>query len=673
MLNGPIGGWPASNPATPSCSSAEMSSPTACSISSPPAGLPRCSARRAAASPRCCAPGLIPRLRTPDPSRPQLAALRVLTPGEHPLRAHEQRLIPKDADGDTWLIVDQFEELYTLCHDAAERDQFIDCLLAATDPAGRLRVVIAVRADFLGHCSEHAALTAALQDGTVLAGPMSRDELREAIVKPAQAAGLIVERNLTARILDEVEGEPGPLPLMSHALLETWHRRTGRALGEAAYEAAGGMHGAIACTAEDVYTGLNLAQADLARRVLLRLITPGEGTPDTRRPVQRKEFDFGEPPDIGTVLERLARARLLTLDGDRVDLAHEAFISAWPRLRSWIDADREHLRVHRRLTEAATAWGDLNYDFGALYRGTRLAAVEEAFPEEGRDRVLTALESAFVAASLAARRRERRRPRILAAVLSVLVALALIAGVIAWQQNGASTWQRTQATARRVAALAESRRYTEPTAAMRLSIAAWRIADTFETRSALIGILAQKEQDSFTPFGDEGSQYLLSPVSRTLVAIGGDHVLRWDVRTHRKTGTFRGVGEAGSLEVTSVSPDGRRLLLLGTGRARVWDLALGRQIGATIHQHATESGEFGSSGRTLTLTDSSGDIERIQVWDWQRHRLLFERRGKRVQGVTVSPDDRLAALCETGQPVRVWDMSRLLGVGLTDTAACWNR
>jgi energy-coupling factor transporter ATP-binding protein EcfA2 len=136
--------------------------------------------------------GLIPRLRSPETIGPRPAAVRVLTPGEHPLRVHEQRLTPKDADGETWLIVDQFEELYTLCTDPAERHRFIDRLLAATDPASRLRVVIAVRADFLGRCAEHPALTAALQDGTVLAGPMSRDELRETVVNPAQARGMIV-------------------------------------------------------------------------------------------------------------------------------------------------------------------------------------------------------------------------------------------------------------------------------------------------------------------------------------------------------------------------------------------------------------------------------------------------------------------------------------------------
>jgi hypothetical protein len=147
---------------------------------------------------------LIPRLSAPGTAGPPPAALRVLTPGEHPLRVHEQRLMPKESDGGTWLIVDQSEELFTLCVDPVERDRFIDRLLAATDPASRLRVIIAVRADFHGRCAEHPAITAGLQDSTALVGPMTRDELRETIIMPTQSTGMIVERTLTACILDEV-------------------------------------------------------------------------------------------------------------------------------------------------------------------------------------------------------------------------------------------------------------------------------------------------------------------------------------------------------------------------------------------------------------------------------------------------------------------------------------
>ncbi|MGW3152092.1 nSTAND1 domain-containing NTPase [Streptomyces sp. NPDC001177] len=599
--------------------------------------------------------GLIPRLRDPDAAGPRPAALRVLTPGEHPLRTHAQRLVPADGEGDTWLIVDQFEELYTLCSDPGEREEFIDRLLTATDPARRLRVIIVVRADFLARCAQHPQLTATLQDGTVLVGPMSRDELRQAIVKPAQTAGLTVERALTARLIEDLDDEPGALPLMSHALLETWRRRKGRALTIEAYEAAGSLHGALARTAEDTYARLTPVQADLAGRILLRLVTPGEGTPDTRRPAPRTEL--GVSGDTATVLERLARARLITLDGETVDLAHEALITAWPRLHVWIDDARERLRLHRRLTEAASVWDEAGRDPGVLYRGTLLDATQEAFPAQDRADALTAPERTFVSASLQARRRQRTRRRILAAALSVLVAVAMTAGVIAWQQNRTSTVQRNQATARRIAALAESLRYTDPVTAMRLSVAAWRISDTIETRSALLGALAQKEQDVFTPSGDEDSQYLLSADTRTLVVVDSDRVVRWDVRTHRKTGTFRGPGEDGALDAMQVSSDGQHLLMWGDS-ARVWDIAAGRYAGVGFRLRNAVRGGFSPSGRTINVTDNPGDIARVRVWDWRRHRLLFERQGRRVQDAILSPDDRLAAVCETGRPMQVWDMAR---------------
>ncbi|MFB0620265.1 hypothetical protein [Streptomyces sp. AGS-58] len=536
--------------------------------------------------------GLIPRLRTANQSGPQPAALRVLTPGEHPLRTHEQRLTPKDVDGDTWLIVDQFEELYTLCHDPAERPEFIDRLLTATDPGSRLRVVIAVRADFLGRCAEHSQLTAALQDGTVLAGPMSRDELREAIVRPAQAAGLIVERGLTTRILNEVEGEPGALPLMSHVLRETWRRRRGRALTEEAYEAAGGVHGAIAQTAEDVYAGLSAELAQLARLVLLRLIAPGEGAQDTRRPVDRSELDFVPGPtsaahapvaaaDVSLVLDRLARARLITLDQDTVDLAHEALITAWPRLSGWIDEKREQLRVHRRLTEAARTWDELGRDPGALYRGTRLAAAREQLSGAS----LTPLERAFLNASSAARQGERRRRRGLVGAFAVLVVLALVAGAVAWQQNRTSDRRRVEAEARRTAAVADSMRFSDPVTAMRLSVAAWRLADATETRSALIGAVAQRELDVFAvPGADAGfdgsdnATRRLTADGRSVVSVTADRVRIWDLRTRRLTLSAPGPGKLMADGTSAVvGPDGRTLALptMEDG-IKLWDVRSAR-------------------------------------------------------------------------------------------------
>ncbi|MGW0758254.1 nSTAND1 domain-containing NTPase [Streptomyces sp. NPDC002814] len=406
--------------------------------------------------------GLIPLLREGEGAdRP--AVIRVLTPGERPAHTHEQALVAKGGELDTWVIVDQFEELFTLCHDREERDRFLDLLLGAREPKSRLRVVVAVRGDFYGHCAAHRELAEAVSRANLLVGPMNRDELREVITGPATAAGLNVERVLTARIIEEADDRPGALPMLSHALLETWRRRRGRTLTLAGYEETGGVHGAIAATAEQVYGGLTARQAHTARRIMLRLIAPGDSAheqgpalataaPDTRRPASRAELTGPDAPDV---LERLAAARLVTLDGDTVELAHEALISSWPRLAGWIEESRERLHAQRLLGEAARAWDGLDDDPGALYRGTRLAQAEELFQRRGaEDDDLSRLERSFLTASLEARDAERdagvrtaRRTRALTVGLSVFLVCALAAGLLAWQSDRTSEQESAKAAA----------------------------------------------------------------------------------------------------------------------------------------------------------------------------------------------------------------------------------
>ncbi|MFF3373661.1 hypothetical protein ACFYXF_12030 [Streptomyces sp. NPDC002680] len=327
--------------------------------------------------------GLIPRLREEIADLGCPAVLRVFTPGARPAQTYGQLLTPAEGEPESWVVVDQFEEVFTLCRDRAERDRFIDLLLAARNPRSRLKVLIAVRADFYPRCAEHRDLADALYGAGLLVGPMSADELREAVVGPAQAAGLLVERELTARIVDEVLDQPGALPMLSHALLETWRRRRSRLLTLSAYEATGGVSGAIAATAEQVYGRLSPPQARTARRLLLGLIEPGRGTADTRRPLTRAELTEWADRDVPAVVEQLARNRLVTVDEDCVQLAHEALMTCWPRLCTWIEEARERIRHHRRLTEAAQAWLEHDRDPGALYRGTHLTRAEELFAAEG--------------------------------------------------------------------------------------------------------------------------------------------------------------------------------------------------------------------------------------------------------------------------------------------------
>ncbi|GGY98925.1 nSTAND1 domain-containing NTPase [Streptomyces poonensis] len=610
--------------------------------------------------------GLLPALRHENTPELRPAALRILTPGARPARTHAAALVAQeDTAGDTVVVVDQFEEVFTLCTDPEERSRFLGRLLAARDPGSRLRVVVAVRADFLGRCAQHPELAAALRGTLLLVGPMDRDELRQAIVGPAQAAGLIVERSLTARLLAEVEGEPGGLPLMSHALLETWRRRQGRALTEAAYTAVGGLHGAIARTAENCYTGLTPEQAALARPLLLRLITPGDGTPDTRRPTPRTELDLGDVADAITVLERLTRARLITVDDGVVDLAHEALITAWPRLGGWLDAERARLRVHRQLTDAATTWQGLDRDPDALYRGTRLAVAEQAFPAAARRSELTSLEDEFLTAGVIARDREQRaavraarRQRRFTVIISVLLAVVLTAGVFAWMQYDTSeTRGRRMADAaqaelsRKLAEEALELMGTEQELASLLALHAYRASRTDEAIVSLRAAAALPGRRHLV----SGAAYVrltFSSDGRTLITGDGSGRVRlWDVATAKTLRTLADTGEG--RVYMELSRNGRTLAVaVRKDVVRLWD-ATTFKIRRTLPTDRWIE-KLSPDGRTLATGGREGGI---RLWDATTGELLHTLPAERTTGHTFSPDGGTLATTDDEKGVRLWDVT----------------
>ncbi|MFJ2898979.1 hypothetical protein ACIO87_29305 [Streptomyces sp. NPDC087218] len=630
--------------------------------------------------------GLVPRLRRPGAGKQSPSAIRILAPGPRPAFTHAHL---DGAPPGVLIIVDQFEEVFTLCTAPSERDRFVDLLLDTVRSEQGGRVVLAVRSDFYGHLAQYGPLSEAAQGATLLVGPMTPEELREAVVRPAALDGLIVERALTARVLREVADEPGGLPLMSHALLETWRRRKGRALTEAAYDAAGGIRGAVVRTAEELYEGLTPEQAATARRILLRLVTPGQGAQDTRRPAPRTEL--ASLPGSELVLDRLARARLVTLDEDSADLSHEAVLTAWPRLRRWIDEDRDRLRAQRRLTEAALTWEALDRDDGSLYRGVRLASTEQQF--SGHEDDLAPVEREFLTAGTAARHRERARRRTRTAVGSVLLVLSLVATLVAWQQNRSGEQRRVEAEARRAAAVADSLRLSDPATAMRLGLASWRAADLPETRSALLRAMTQQERDIFTdPDGSTDTMRRLSADGRTLISVGADQVSRWDIETRRRTAVAPGLGKNAPF-VTFLRADAGWLPVFGPGHTvSPLDLKTGNRMGSALE--ATSAGaEQGASGRTLLVYGMTRSTSSVSLWDiHSRRRLLkieqpantgagdmtsFPRArlmaviqqhardqrsnitmtGAPFPDATVSADDRFLALCVPGAPLQLWDVA----------------
>ena len=298
--------------------------------------------------------------------------------------------------------------------------------------------MIALRADFYSASARYPWLADRISDNQVLVGPLRRPELRRAIEGPAQRAGMRVEPGLTEAILDEAGDEPGSLPLISHALMETWRRRRGTVLTVDGFRAAGGVVGAIAESAEDAYERLDDAERVEARRLFLRLVTPGQDAPDTRRRLSWEEVD---DPETRAIVDTLATGRLLTVDERGVELVHETLIRSWPRLRAWIDENRDDLRTRQRIIQAAAEWSAQNRDPDLLFRGTPLATALEwrtrgtvGLPETAAQflEASTAARDAEEAAAAASGVRRRRVRRLAFSALSLLAIAALAASAVAF-------------------------------------------------------------------------------------------------------------------------------------------------------------------------------------------------------------------------------------------------
>ena len=562
------------------------------------------------------------------------------------------------------LVVDQFEETFTLCQDVQEREQFITALVScAHADDSQVRVVLGVRADFLAYCLEYPELTAALHDSQVLVGPMTTEELREATIQPAVKAGCIVEGALMVTIIAEVAGRTGVLPLFSHALFETWRRRRGNTLTLSGY---GGRRysGRSAQTAESLYATFTPRQQRVAKDLLLRLTVLGEGTEDTKRRINRTELRLDDP-DVQTVLDILTTARLVTVDANMIEITHEALIGAWPRLRRWLTDDRESLRTSRQLTEAAHSWVSLGRDRGALYRGARLALAREWATSSEHPDELNATERAFLDASIDAERDEHqttlRRNRLLRSLtigLTVLLVVASVVGVVAVRERQDAVEARQVAVSRQIAAEALALVESRPSTAMLLSIEAYRIAPTEEARSSLLSMSAhQAYQTELAGHTDAISDVAFSPDGRTAATTSKNKtVIVWDVhdRTRRATLT----GHATWLRAVAFSKDGRIMATGGDDKRTVlWDAATGAQLGVLAgHNGIVKDIAFSPDGRLIATASAD---KTVVVWDLASRTALTTLTGHTapVQSLAFSLDGRTIATSSADLSAGLWEVA----------------
>ena len=560
------------------------------------------------------------------------------------------------------LVVDQFEEVFTLCADEDERRAFLANLLyAATIPGGRVVVVLGMRADFYHRCAPYPDLRALVADQQFLVGPLDADGLRRAIEEPARSVGLELEAGLVETITAHVADRPGGLPLLEHVLLEVWRGRRGAMLTLEAYVASGGVEGALAKRANEVYADLSPARQAVARRVLLRLVQPGEGAEDTRRRAEMDELVTRpeERGDVEAVVGALADQRLVSTGRDElsgapvVDITHEALIRGWPELRTWINEDREALRAQRHLTEAATEWDRRGRHDDDLYGGARLAYWAERGLGE-----LSELERAFVQGGLRRQARERaagrRRARL--AVGGVLVGITAVA-VIALIGLRSVARQRDIARSRQLATEAIATLQTDPAQGLQLAADAYELRATPEAQRALREATATPGARVELFRGHEKEVYsaAFGPDGRRVVSAGADGTVRvWDWAGGAEAVVLR--GHEGIVYEAAFGTDGRPVVSAGNdGTVRVWDWAGGGEpIVLRGHAGGVASAALSPDGRHVV---SAGFDGTVRVWDWAGGGEPTVLRGHEgvVFSAGFSPDRRHVLSAGFDGTVRVWD------------------
>lgn len=617
-----------------------------------------------------------------EPLKRLLAALDA--PDKHDLIDREPDLITTVADQylsvrpsqKLLVIVDQLEQLFTLCPDHAARTSFLHALHVLTAPHGRDQkpralVLLALRADFYGHATAHSELVGALRDRQVLIEPMSLNHLREAIEKPTHTGEWAIADGLAEVILNDLGSDTataaGVLPLLSHAMWSTWTRREGRTLTVAGYRDTGGIAHAIKQSAEDIYTSSDPSGRDALRQMLPRLVRVStDGDADTAQPADRASLTaaVADPAVAQHALDQLTQARLIIMDRDTIRLSHETLLREWPRLREWIDLDRDWLHRSQRFIADSRNWQRSGRDSELLYRRTQLAAVRERYTPTDTDPIHTdPLAAAFFTAAIRAEKRQTRKRQATQAFLLALVVALAAATVVAWRATGESNRQRDIAIARELISSSTQMAATDPFGSRLTALAAWRIHPSPEAhltmlnaaRNPDVGVLAHEGKVNAIAFSPDGRIMATGNTDRT--------VRLWDTTTHQQIGAPLS-GHTRHVNTVAFAPDGRTLASGGDDyTVRLWDIDSGQPIGEpyTGHNRPVSTVRFAPDGNAI----ASLDDQTMLSWDITTRRPTTDTLTTSVKigttaealsldtAVLATASDREVRLWEraTGQPI----------------------
>ncbi len=623
------------------------------------------------------------------------------------------------------LVVDQFEELFTLAIDERERQHFVDLLtMAAMEMRGPTLIILTLRADFYDRPMRYGCLGALMEGHSKSMLPMSLPDLRRAIEEPASLPDvqLTFQQDLVGDLLYEVRDQAGTLPLLSFTLEQLFERREGRRVTVAAFQELGGVHGALARRAEALYDGLPSEQHQrLARVLFLRLIDAGElEQAITRRRVISAELLLPDA-DQTTALQEVADAfivgRLLTTNvvtaTTTIEVSHEALITAWPRLADWLRAARDDVRLQRTLSADALEWERHGRPADHLYRGSML----DAALQWAERNTPSAMETVFLHSAVDARRRQElaerqqqerelalahrvatasrlatHRLRYLAGMLVLFLAIASGLALVAVNAaktatasekresaaKGAAIAQRNLALSSKLALLAVSHLDDQNTLALLLSVEANHLASTVEARGALLESFQHQHNRLIAVLhGDpagEMSVHFSGDGGRVNAVSFGGVVQQWDAATLRQHVPLDTAPvTAGGHTASASSADGNLVAYSTGGVSEVWDLRHRRHVGNFSADNSGDTVTALAFSRDNTILAAAYASDTIRLWHVAQHHLMGTFfTGQQAQpssihinanSISFSPDGRILALGGSDGSVALWDVADRRAIG----------